>query len=84
MNKGSILDMPEDLLDEAQSKQRSKSKATQSIHAKSKRSQPTSESTLDELLTKLSNVLGIAKQELRHWIQDAALPETALKIVLNG
>jgi hypothetical protein len=64
MNKGSILEMPEDLLDEDQSKQRSKSQATQSIHAMSKRNQPTSESTLDELMTKVANALGAQLKSL--------------------
>jgi len=76
------LDMPEDLLGEDQSKQRSRSQAPQSRHVMSKRSQLTSESTLDELVTKVANVLEIAKQELRQWIQYAALPEAVLKTIL--
>jgi hypothetical protein len=82
MNRASILDMPEDLLNEDQSKQRSKYQAAQLRRTMSKRSQPTSESTLDELVTKVANGLGIPLEELRSWIKDAACPETVLKTIL--
>jgi hypothetical protein len=82
MNNGSILNMPEDLLDEAQLKQRSKSKAAQSRHETNQRNQPESKFLLDALVSETANALGIAIEELRNWIQDAALPEAVLKTIL--
>ncbi len=82
MNKCSILDMPEDLLDEDQYKQRSKSQATQSRHVTNQLNQPESGSTMDALVNETANALGIATEELRHWIQEAALPEAVLKTLM--
>jgi hypothetical protein len=82
MNKCSILDMPEDLLDEDQPKQQSKSQATQSRHVTNQRNHPESVSNLDTLVGETANTLGITMEEFRNWIKDAALPEAVLKTIL--
>lgn len=82
MNRSSILEMPEDLLDENQPKRRSKSKAAQSERLMIKRHQPTSRTDLDALVSENAKALGVAIEELRHWIHEAALPEAVLKIIL--
>ncbi len=82
MNKSSILDMPEDLLDEDQPKQRLKSLKAKSKHLTNQLNQPESDSTLNALVSEAANALEIAIEEVRHWIHEAALPEAVLKIIL--
>lgn len=66
MKKVSILDMPEDLLDDDPPNRPIKSPATRLGHMTSTQSKPTSEHTLDELLTEVGSALGITSQELDH------------------
>lgn len=83
MNKGSILDMAEDLLDEDQPKQRSRSPKAQSKHLTNQRNQSESVSALDTLISETSNTLGIAIEELVNWTQEAVIPEGILKLILK-
>ncbi len=82
MNKFSILEMPEDLLDEEQPDQRLKYPKPKSKNLTNQRNQPESGSALDALVNETAHALGIAMEELRDWIQDAALPEVVLKKIL--
>jgi hypothetical protein len=82
MNRCSILEMPEDLLDEDQPKRRSKSPKAKSKHLTNQHNQPESDSTLNALVSETANALEIAIEELRHWIHEATLPEAVLKIIL--
>ncbi len=83
MNKSSILDMPEDLLDEDQPNPRSKSPKSQSRHVTNQRNQPESGSALDALISETANTLGIAIEELRNWTQEAIVPKNVLKSILT-
>jgi hypothetical protein len=83
MNKGSILDMPEDLLGEAQPKQRSKSPKSQSRHVTNQRNQLESGSSLDALVSETAYALGIDMEELRNWTQEAIVPKDVLKSLLT-
>jgi hypothetical protein len=82
MNKSSIPYIPEDLLDEDQLKQRSKSKVAQTRHVTSKRHQPESSSTLDVLVSETANALGIAIEELHNWTQETVVPKGVIKRAL--
>ncbi len=75
--------MPEDLLDEDQSKQQSKPKGAQLRHATNKHNQPESGSDLDALVGETANTLRIAMGELRNWTQEAIVPKDVLKSVLR-
>jgi hypothetical protein len=83
MNKVSILDMPEDLLDEAQPNPPSKSQATQSRRMTNQRNPPESGSTLDALVSETAHTLGIPIEELGHWTQEAIVPKDVLKSILT-
>jgi hypothetical protein len=83
MNKGSMLDMAEDLLDKDQPKQLSKSQAPQSRHITNQRNQPESGSNLDALLSETASALGIAMEDLANWTQEAVIPEGVLKSILT-
>jgi len=82
MNKGSILDMAEDLLDEDQPNRRSNSQARKLKDLTSKQGQPRSESRLDALVSETANALGIAIEELRYWAHEVIVPENVLKSML--
>ncbi len=82
MNKGSILDMPEGLLDDDESHRRSRSKTAKSKYLVNQRNQPERGSALDALENKTTNAIGITIEELLNWIQETALPEAALKTIL--
>jgi hypothetical protein len=82
MNKCSILEMSEDLLDEDQSKLRPKLPKARSKHLTNQRNPPESGSALDALVSETANTLRIAMEELCHWIQEANLPEEVLKTIL--
>jgi hypothetical protein len=83
MNKASILDMPEDLLNDDQRKQRSKSKAAQSRHVTNQRNLTESGSPLEALVSGTAHALGIAMEELRNWTHEAGIPEGVLKSILT-
>jgi RecT family len=83
MNKDSILDMPDDLLDDAQPKQRSKSQVVQSRHVTNQRNPPESGSALDASVSETANTLGIAVEELANWTQEVIVSKDVLKSILT-
>ncbi len=82
MRKVSILDMPEDLLDEDQPDERSKSPKANLKHLMNHQNQPERGSALDALVSETAHALGIAIEELHNWKQDAMVPEDVLKKIL--
>lgn len=82
MKKLSILDMPEDLLDEDQPNGPLQSQKVRSEHTISKKTQ-LREPTLDRLVTRVTNTLGMNSQELNYWAKEAAVPEEVLKLILG-
>jgi len=83
MKRVSILDLPEDLLDNDQPHRLLQSQTGKSEHAMSKQSQSPSEPTLDRLVTEVASTIGIVPQELSHWTKEAVVPEHVLKSVLR-
>jgi RecT family len=83
MKKVSIMDMPEDLLDEDQPKQRSKSPKAKSKCPKNQGNQPESGSALDALVRETANTLGIAMEELHNWTQEVIVPKDVLQSILT-
>lgn len=83
MKKVSILDLPEDLLDNDQPHRLLQSQTGKSEHAMSKQSQSPIEPTLDTLVTEVANTLRISTQELSHWNKEALVPEEVLKLILR-
>jgi len=83
MKKVSILDMPEDLLDDDRPNRPIKPPATRLGHMTSTQSKPTNEHTLDELLTEVGSALGITSQELDYWTKETKAPEDVLKLILR-
>jgi hypothetical protein len=82
MNKFSILEMSEDLLDEDQPSQRSKSPKAKSKHQMNHQNQPKSGTAIDALVSETACSLGIVIEELRNWAQEAMVPENVLKSAL--
>jgi len=82
MRKVSILDMAEDLLDDDQPKQRSRSKVAKAGYVTNHQNQPERGSALDALVSETAHALGIAIEELHNWKQDAMVPEDVLKKIL--
>lgn len=82
MKKVSILDMSEDLLDEDQPKQRSRSKVAKARYVTNHQNQPERGSALDTLVSETAHALGIAIKELHNWKQDPMVPEDVLKKIL--
>jgi hypothetical protein len=82
MNKCSILEMAEDLLDENQPSQRSKSTKAKSKHQTNHQNQPESGTAIDALVSETACSLGIVIEELRNWAQEAMVPENILKSAL--
>ena len=82
MNKCSILEMSEDLLDEDQPSQRSKSTKAKSKHQTNHQNQPESRTAIDALVSVTACSLGIVIEELRNWAQEAMAPKNVLKSAL--
>ena len=82
MKKISILDMAEDLLDDDQPKQRSRSKVAKAGYVTNHQNQPERGSALDALVSETAHALGIAIEELHNWKQDAMVPEDIQKKIL--
>jgi hypothetical protein len=83
MKKVSILDMPEDLLEDDQSDLRSKSQAAKLGNMRCQRGQLSGKSTLDVLVTEAANILEIVPQELYDWTQEVLAPEGVLQSILT-
>ncbi len=83
MNKCSILDIPENILDDDQSNRQSRSKTAKSKYLTNQRNQLESDFTLNALVNETPNTLGIAMEELRHWIKEAIIPKDVLKSILT-
>jgi hypothetical protein len=83
MKKVSILDIAEDLLDDDQPKQRSRSKVAKVRYVTNHQNQPEKGSALDALVSETASALGIAMEELANWTQEAVIPEGVLKSILT-
>ena len=83
MKKVSILDLPEDLLDDDQPHRSLQSQTDKSEHAMSKQSQSPIEPTLGALVTEVANTLGISPEEISHWTKEAVVPQEVLKLILR-
>jgi hypothetical protein len=83
MKKVSILDLPEDLLDDDQPHRPLQSQTGKSEPVTNKQTQSPIEPTLDTLVTGVANTLGISTQELSHWAKDAIAPEEVLILILR-
>ena len=83
MKKASILDMPEDLLNDDQPHPQLQSKTGKSERVRNKQSQSPIKTTLDGLVTEVANTLGIVPQELSCWVNEAAVPEKVLQLIVR-
>jgi hypothetical protein len=82
MNKVSIHNMPENLLDEDQPNRRSKSQARKLKDLTDKQGQRRSELSLNALVSETASAPEIAIEELRNWVRQAIAPENVLKSIL--
>ena len=83
MNKISILDMPEDLLDQNRSEQTSSPKKPTSDKWTGKAHSSKIPLNQDNFIADVAKLLDIAKEELHDWVQEAALPKNVLQAILR-
>ena len=84
MKKVSILDLPEDLLDDDTANQKLRPQKNQLGSAITNQSRKPSEATLDALITEVANMLGITPQELNYWAKETKAPEEVLRSILRA
>jgi hypothetical protein len=83
MNKISIIDMPEDLLDENRSDQTSSPKKPTSENWTGKGNSSETPLNQDNFIADVAKALEITKEELRDWVQEAVIPKDLLKTILR-